>query len=79
MRAGQRMGKGSGREPGQGKQLGNICKSINEESCRPELGDQKSGTSRDWGGRLDKSHGCKEEAGTRVSGLSKEALHQAVN
>ena len=60
-------------------QLGNICKSINEESRRPELGDRKSGTSRDWGGRFDKSHGCKEEAGTQVSGLSKEALHQAVN
>lgn len=61
------------------KQLGNTCKSINEESHRPELGEQKSGTSRGWEGRTDKSHRCMEEASTRVSGLSKEALHQAVN
>lgn len=78
-RARQRTGRGGRRELDKEKQLGHVYKSIDEESHRPELGDRKSGTSRGWEGRTDKSHGCKEKAGTWVSGLSKEALHQAIN
>lgn len=58
-RAGQRMSRGGRRELDKEKQLGHTYKSIDEESHRPELGDRKSGTSRDWKGELTSRTGVR--------------------